>query len=62
MWVYSINTQVVDVLGIELVSAANEWDFIKENQRKHEEKGLEGGGLIQGKHIRDATYAQLTSI
>lgn len=50
------------LLGIELVSAANEWDFIKENQRKHEDKGLGGGGLIQGKHIRDATYAQLTSM
>ena len=50
------------LLGIELVSTANEWDFIKEIQRKHEEKGLGGGGLIQGKHVRDATYAQLTSI
>ena len=50
------------LLGIELLSAANEWDFIKENQRKHEDKGLGGGGLIQGKHIRDATYAQFTSM
>ena len=62
MQAYCIYTQVVDVSGIELVSAGNERDFIKENQKKHEEKGLGGGGLIQGKHIRDATYAQLTSI